>query len=100
MSVDSKRRIEQELLRTMVLGQLIILILIQTNSKILKDPCFIFPIVILKFKVTANMNTYDYPLNTKTIKNYLLNQKIMFTMPKQLKIGKILDNCFSERDFF
>ena len=32
-----------------------------TNSKILKDPCFIFPIVVLKFKVTANMNTYDYP---------------------------------------
>ena len=33
----------------------------QTNSKILKDPCFIFPVFILKFKIAANMNTYDYP---------------------------------------
>ena len=32
----------------------------QTNSTIFKDPCYIFPIVIMKFKVIANMNTYDY----------------------------------------
>ena len=33
----------------------------QTNSKTVNDPCLIFPIVILKFKVTADMNTCNYP---------------------------------------
>ena len=72
----------------------------QLPSQILRDPYSISPIVILKFKVTANMNTYDYQWNAKTIKNHWLILKITFTMPKQLKIGKILDNCFRDRDFF
>ena len=32
-------------------------------------------------------------------KNYSLIQKITYTMPKQLKIGKTFDNCFGDRDF-
>ena len=35
----------------------------------------------------------------KQLKKYSLIQKIMFTVQKQLKIDKILDNCFTERDF-
>ena len=72
----------------------------QTNSKMLKDPCFIFPTAVLKFKVTANMGAYNYRWNAKTIKNNSLIQKITFIIPKQLDSGKILDNCFKDRDFF
>ena len=42
------------------------------------------------------MNTYDYPWN-KTITNYSLIQKIVFTTRKQLKIGEILADI---GDFF
>ena len=31
----------------------------KTYSVVLKDPCFIFPMVRQKLKVTAHMNTYD-----------------------------------------
>ena len=41
-------------------------------------------------------------ITNETLKQLKLftDPKIKFTMPKQLKIGKNLDNCFRELDFF
>ena len=55
---------------------------------------------MLHFKVTANMNTYDYWWNTKTIKNYSLIQKNHIYNAKTAESRQILDNCFRCRDFF